>query len=135
MRQRCQNASDNGYADYGGRGITVCERWESFAHFLTDMGKRPAGKNSIDRIDNRGNYEPVNCRWANDIEQANNRRRNRILEFQGQRRTVSQWAQQTGLSQKALRNRLQMEWPVERILTEPVNWYRKPWRANRVGYA
>jgi len=80
IKRRCFNENSQNYADYGGRGITMCSRWVgSFEMFLADVGRRPRGKYSIDRINNNGNYEPSNCRWATMKQQANNRRNNRAL--------------------------------------------------------
>lgn len=84
MRQRCYNQKNKSYQFYGGRGIVVCERWlESFENFFEDMGFRPGAKYSIDRINNDGNYEPSNCRWATAYEQNANKqnsRRKRLFE-------------------------------------------------------
>lgn len=74
MRSRCFSQSDNRYARYGARGITVCDRWATFPKFLEDMGHKPSPRHSLDRIDNNGNYEPSNCRWATSVQQMRNRR-------------------------------------------------------------
>lgn len=77
MHDRCENSEAHNYADYGGRGIKVCKRWsgkDGFLHFFQDMGERPSDFHSIDRINVNGNYEPNNCRWADPITQANNKR-------------------------------------------------------------
>ena len=78
MRQRCENERHAYFKDYGGRGIVVCDRWKNFAAFLEDMGPRPSNKHSLDRIDNNGNYEPGNCRWATRSVQEANKRAKRL---------------------------------------------------------
>lgn len=120
LKVRCTNPYDKGYPSYGGRGITICPRWlESFENFLEDMGEAPEAM-SLDRIDNNGNYEPGNCRWATMKEQGNNRRSNRLIEFEGKTQTIMQWAREKGLTFDTLRKRLESKWSVEEALTLPV---------------
>lgn len=122
MIQRCLNPANPAFADYGGRGITVCERWrESLANFLSDMGPRPGPRYSIDRLDNNGPYAPENCRWATRIEQNNNTRTNRMLSFNGKTQTMAQWARELGIQKTTLHARFNLYgWSVERALTTPV---------------
>lgn len=119
MKQRCLNSNSSHYHLYGGKGVSICERWLTFENFLADMGRRPAGR-SIDRIDSAGNYEPSNCRWATPIEQGNNTKRNVFVEYQGERFTVAQLARQKSVKPSVLGGRLDMGWDIERALTEPV---------------
>ncbi len=81
MKQRCENPNSTKWKDYGRRGIAVCVRWQKFENFIADMGRRPSGRHSIDRINNNGDYEPGNCRWATAKEQAHNRRRAKSREL------------------------------------------------------
>jgi hypothetical protein len=123
MKNRCFSPNNKQYADYGGRGITICERWlHSFENFLADIGPCPGPGYTIDRIDNDGSYTPDNCRWATRIEQCNNTRKNRMLTFQGKTLTLAQASHQYKISYCTLRQRLStLGWSVERALTEPVH--------------
>ena len=117
MRDRCERPGTNGYERYGGRGITVCERWRLFENFLADMGERPAGT-TLDRIENSHGYGPGNCRWATALEQQNNRRVCRRLKLGNDDLTIAQWSRRLGLKQVTLSSRLKRGWSVERTLTE-----------------
>lgn len=125
MVRRCRNPNGIGWRYYGGRGISVCERWYVFDNFMADMGPRPAGK-SIGRIDNDKNYEPSNCRWETRVEQANNKRCNRILEWNGIRQTLTQWSRSIGISADTVRRRLtKMNWTIDEALTRPCRPHRR----------
>ena len=106
MLARCNDPSARGWDRYGGRGIRVCERWASFENFLADMGAGPSADLSIDRVNNNGNYEPSNCRWATTEQQSSNRRDNVHLTFQGRTQTLSQWARELQISPAGLHRRL-----------------------------
>lgn len=117
MKNRCNNPRCDRYADYGGRGITVCERWNnSFENFLSDMGECPPGM-QIDRIDNNDGYKPGNCKWSTRKEQSANRRSNRLLSLNGETRRITVWAALLGLGQNTIRDRLKRGLPIERVLT------------------
>lgn len=133
MRQRCLNKNDKRYADYGGRGISICERWMIFENFLSDMGSMPDG-HTLDRIDVNGNYEPNNCRWANSVQQARNQRTNRLFTFEGETHCLSEWAEIKGVLIKSLSTRLDRGWTFERAITTPFRamkaFARKPRNPN-----
>jgi hypothetical protein len=98
------------------RGIIVCERWSSFENFLADMGPKPSPKHQMDRINNDGNYEPGNCRWATPIEQANNTRANHLLTVDGRTLTISEWAREANINPKALSARIKYGWHPDWLL-------------------
>lgn len=106
MRKRCLNPNNDSYDRYGGRGIVICARWlDSFEAFLSDMGERPTAKHSLDRINNEGNYEPGNVRWATAKDQGNNRRSTRLLTAGGRTMSHKAWAEELGVSPYMVRSR------------------------------
>jgi hypothetical protein len=134
---RCENVNSAKYAIYGGRGIRICSGWRSdFAKFRSDMGKKPSAQHSIDRVNNDAGYDcgrcvdclsrgaPPNCRWATLAEQSDNRRTNVWVEFRGETKTLTQWADGLGILAKNLRYRIE-RWGIDRAMTEPVKPKRR----------
>lgn len=119
IRKRCTNPKHPAYQHYGGRGITVCERWNKFENFLEDMGHRPGHAWSLDRIDNDKGYEKSNCRWATAEEQANNRRSTKLVIINGESRSVSQWATQNGIPPFVALRRIRSGVPTDLAVTQP----------------
>jgi hypothetical protein len=118
MKQRCQNSRDKNYPSYGGRGITVCERWQKFENFYVDMGSPPFEGASLDRIDNSKNYALENCRWATRSQQMNNTRGNAWLTYDGKTQTLSTWAAELSLAPSSLCARLgKLGWSVSKSLS------------------
>lgn len=117
--QRCENPDAQAYANYGGRGITVCEEWRDFNVFLADMGFPGRGM-SLDRIDNTKGYSKDNCRWATWDQQLNNNRGNVRLDFNGEMLTLSQWAKRLKIPRDCIYGRLRRGWSAERALSTPV---------------
>ena len=112
MLQRCEDSSTVHYANYGGRGIKVCEEWHDFWNFVKwsdSIGGRPKGY-TLDRIDTNGNYEPDNCRWADWHTQSTNKNSNIILSHNGISKTLSEWAKELKLSDQAMYNRYKRGW-------------------------
>lgn len=120
MLRRCRDPQSTGFQYYGAKGISVCDRWTSFENFIEDMGEAPIGK-SLDRIDPRGNYEPGNCRWATNKQQANNKTNNRRIEFDGLSLTLSEWSDRLRIPLKRVSARLTAGWSDEKALTTPVD--------------
>src|SRR5216684_8550897 len=103
MRTRSRNKNTTDYENCGGRGVSICERWNDFENFLADMGPKPSPLHMIDRIDNDGNYERDNCRWATPLEQANNTRRNVFITTGNRTLSLAVWAREIDFPYKELR--------------------------------
>lgn len=122
IKARCYNPAHKNYADYGGRGIRMCDAWrDSFAAFYSDMGDRPTKRHTIERKENDGDYEPGNCTWATRAEQNENTRQTRLLTFAGITLSIGKWANRLGMQRRTLGNRIdRLGWSIERALTTPV---------------
>ena len=120
MKKRCNNSSASGYDNYGGRGISVCKRWQdSFTSFVKDMGSRPTAEHSIERVDNEGNYEPSNCVWATSEVQARNKRNNRHITIGGASLVMSDWARICGVSRQRIHQRIKQHGTYRAIMAYP----------------
>lgn len=119
MLRRCNNPKSRDYKNYGARGIKVCEAWSCYETFIRDVGVMPTPDHSLDRLENGGNYEPGNVRWATRCEQSNNKRNNRFIEFSGERLTLPQWERKLCMGKKTIASRLKAGWSIERALTTP----------------
>ncbi len=124
MKSRCKHKSQVSFRNYGGRGIKVCDRWQSFEKFYSDMGERPSPDHQIERLDNDGDYEPGNCTWVLRKAQCRNRRSNRKIMFRGETKTLVEWCEIMEIDYNMVEQRLRvLHWSPERALTEPSNYY------------
>lgn len=125
LKSRCKNKNNIQFKDYGGRGIKVCDRWNDkkigFINFLKDMGRRPSDLHSIDRINVNGNYEKSNCRWATNLQQANNKRDNIYFTCNGETKTLTEWARIADLHRVTLKYRLWKGMTIEEAISTPVD--------------
>lgn len=121
MKTRCLNPKRARFNDYGGRGIAICDRWMQFENFLADMGERPSGDHSVDRYpDVNGNYEPSNCRWATNLEQARNKRTTTNITINGETRCAEEWCRLFGINRSTFQSRIKkLGWtdPVKALST------------------
>lgn len=128
MIHRCTNPTDHGWDRYGGRGITVCQRWmDSFDAFIQDMGPIPNETDcTLDRINSNGNYEPSNCRWASKDVQANNTRSSRLITAFGKTQTLAQWSREYGVYSHNISSRIDLlGWDAEKAISTPTRATKK----------
>lgn len=127
MKRRCHAPTARDYADYGARGVTVCQQWRnSFEQFWQDMGPRPTPKHSLDRKDANGDYCPANCRWATSTEQARNKRTTRTIELRGERRPLKEWCEILGINYYTAHKRLSNGHDPETVLSTTMLGNRAP---------
>lgn len=118
MKARCLRKTHPRYADWGGRGIKICEHWMVFENFYADMGEAKPGM-TIDRIDNNGNYEPLNCKWSTIGEQNKNKRNTRKISANGQTKTINEWCKELGVNRSFICNRLLDGWSESDTINRP----------------
>lgn len=123
MKTRCNNKNSSQYSDYGGRGIKVCAKWQTFAGFLDDMQAGYSDELQLDRIDNNGNYQISNCKWSTRKEQCRNTRRNRKITFNSTTKTLQEWSDIVGIERRTISARLDRGWSPEKTLTNKTKGY------------
>ncbi len=124
MIGRCHSPTNAAFKWYGGRGITVCDRWRrSFAAFFADMGSRPNSRDELERIDNNGPYCKENCRWVTRKEQMRNTRQNHYIQIGSETKLICEWTELAGFAKNLIDTRLRRGWPVNRLLEKP-RWSR-----------
>lgn len=119
MKDRCYNSNNTKFYRYGGRGITICDKWRvSFQAFFDDLGPKPDLSYSLERVNLDGNYEPSNCIWASPKTQSNNRRTNHSITFNGKTQNLTAWARELGINHQTLAERFKKgKWSIEKCLT------------------
>ncbi len=125
IKSRCEQVGSTAYKRYGGAGIRVCERWNTFEQFLADMGRRPTAQHSVDRINNGGNYSPENCRWATQHQQQRNKSTNIFVSHGGRTMCVTDWALEHGMHPSTLLSRLHRGWSIEKSLSAPLQVHKR----------
>jgi len=135
MKYRCINLKNPSYPKYGGRGIKVCDRWlKSFEDFIKDMGMRPSLQHSLDRINNNGNYEPSNCRWATLQEQANNKRDTLFYtNKEGVKKCLADWCKESVVSYSVVKTRIiDCGWIIDDAISIPVMTKKEIWARRKL---
>lgn len=125
MKDRCLNPNNSDWSNYGGRGVTICPSWMSFAQFRDDMGPRPSREYSIDRIDNTQGYHKGNCRWATKKQQNRNRRSSRLETLNGVTKTLADWADHFGIAYGTMHSRMQRWGCLKKAISRPIRGQKK----------
>lgn len=136
INERIKRPENPSYKYYGGKGIKICEQWDSrnsdgFSNFLADMGERPKGK-TIGRIDSSGDYEPSNCRWETAREQGGNKKNNRVFAIEGIEMTLAEWSRQTGVPATTIAHRINSGWDAAAAITTPSRELDQSWMQSRL---
>lgn len=120
MRDRCNDPNHKAYLNYGGRGITVCDRWKVFRDFMLDMGRKPHPRYTIEREDVNGNYEPANCKWIARADQGRNKRNSVFVTYNGKRILLIDLVEDLGLSRSTVYGRLKGGWTLAQAIALPL---------------